>query len=102
MLVRYLTEDSDIVGFELGYPEENKDTKYTEFSCKFKTFGLEENISGAALGVDSVDALINAMMRLDIFLKSSKECKQKKIRWVGGSASDDFGLPWQSAKREIP
>lgn len=99
MLVRYLSEDSEKVGLKLGYPKENKDTQYTEFSCSFETFGLEDNISGEALGIDALDSLINAMMRLDIFLKSSRECTRGEIRWVGGTAPDDFGLPWEAAKQ---
>jgi len=100
MLTRYLSEDNESVGFKLAHPQENKDAQYTEFLCGFETFGLENNISGEALGIDAVDALVNAMMRLDIFLKSSQECKRGEIRWVGAVAKDDFGLPWESAKQQ--
>jgi hypothetical protein len=98
MMVRYLSKDNDNIGFKLFYPKEDN-AEYREFSCAFETFGLADNISGKALGVDAIDAMVNAMMRLDIFLKSSEECKRGKIHWVGGVASDDFGLPWQSAKQ---
>jgi hypothetical protein len=97
MMIRHLSEKNHAIGFRLYLPEE-EEAEYSEFSCRFETFGLEDNIEEKSLGVDAIDALVNAMMRLDIFLKASKECKSGAIRWVGGVASDDFGLPWEFAK----
>jgi hypothetical protein len=97
MMVRYLSEDSEEIGFKIFYPVEGV-AKNQEFSCGFNTFGLENNISGRAVGIDAIDALLNAMMRVDIFLKSTEECKSGEIRWIGGVEGDDFGLPWESAK----
>lgn len=100
MMTRYLSDNNHDIGFRIYIPEK-EESKYSEFSCKFETFGFEENISGKSIGVDAIDSLVNAMMRLDIFMKSSKECKSGLIRWVGGVAFDDFGLPWETAKRSL-
>jgi hypothetical protein len=98
MMVRYLSDD-ETVGFRLYYPEmeNSSENKFKDFSCKFETFGLAKNISGSAMGVDAVQSLTNAIMRLDIFLKSSAECEAGKIRWVGARVAGDFGLPWDNS-----
>lgn len=97
MMTRYLSKENNDIGFRLYLPDE-EEAEFSEFSCRFETFGFKDDIKGKSLGVDAIDSLVNAMMRLDIFLKESEECKSGLIRWVGGVASDDFGLPWETAK----
>lgn len=96
-MIRYLSKGGSDIGFIISHPTEEK-AEYQEFSCRFETFGFSDNITGKAVGIDAIDALVNAMMRIDIFIKSSAECRSGSICWIGGSSDDDFGLPWQSAR----
>jgi hypothetical protein len=97
MMVRYFSFEDESVGFRIFYPvEENSEH---DFSCRFETFGLKDNIRGKALGGDAICSLVNAMMRIDIFLKGTEEYEAGELRWFGGFAPDDFGLPWESAVR---
>jgi hypothetical protein len=97
---RLLSDNLTKVGFRIYYPGKNLEYD-DEFCCHFETFGLEDNISGGAIGSDAISSLINAMMRVDIFLKTSRDFQQGRIKWVGGLKADDFGLPWESANKAI-
>ena len=92
-MVRYLSDDSKSIGFQIQYPIK---VKHDEYSCEFETFGFASDILGSAIGIDALDALTNAMMRVDTFLKNSNEFASRKISWCGAVVEGDFGLPLKS------
>jgi hypothetical protein len=91
---RVLSEREEI-GIEIGIPQENPDFA-DEYYCDFSTFGFSEDIKGRAVGIDEIQAFVNCMMRLDIYLKNTPEFSNGLIFWIGGATIDDFGLPWKS------
>jgi hypothetical protein len=79
----------DQIGIEIGRPAQGL---ASTFYCPYRLrgAGIDKELFGA--GVDTVDALLNAMIMVGIELENLPSRVDGTLRWEGGQPGD-FGFP---------
>src|SRR5260221_3164938 len=64
-----------------------------DYYCPYRITGIGQEKIKYAGGVDPVQALHLALMKIGTELYTSKEAKAGRLRWDGGSTKGDLGFP---------
>lgn len=67
-------------------------TGHPDFRCTFRISGLSRERASHAYGVDAVQAINLALIKIHAILSSSGEYQQGRLTWLGGE-DGDLGLP---------
>jgi hypothetical protein len=83
-----ISSDQREIGLYVDYPQ--RDAKHDEFNCSYGTFGFANDINLSAIGIDAFQSVMNALMRLDYFIKNSEEFSALDLKWIGASCPGDL------------
>lgn len=83
----------------IGRPQKISDSD--DYLCQFQFEGFRNGNIREAWGVDSTQALIIAFQMASALLLTSEEGKAKKIKWLGSTDRDMFGLPVVSSLYDL-
>lgn len=86
-----LDESSDVF-VEILEPEIDPQTD-GHYICHYKISGLDKNLNGYGIGVDSIQALYITLQLIGNRLYTTDEFKSGRLRWPYSLDQSDLGFP---------
>ncbi|WP_165189859.1 DUF6968 family protein [Caulobacter soli] len=85
-------DEVDAVQVEIFSPVEDVGS-FGDYLCRFKINGLGKNVEGYGAGIDSINALVGALIIIGNKLYTTEEYKSGRLSWSGSIDRGKLGFP---------
>ena len=85
-------DDVDAVHVDVFAPVEDAGS-FGDYLCYYKVSGLNKNIESNGVGIDSISALVSALIFIGNRLYTTEEYKSGRLSWDGSVDKKKLGFP---------